>query len=817
MKNNYALLLMLVLVTGLLGVPSVAHAQDRDTIRIDFGLPASPAPWNTLADAKSGSLSGLVNSLGNRTIYGISVTDAFNGTNMAGTQSPDPGAGLPASATGDSFFGNTVDFNGVEPTGAVTLTRLTPNKEYTLSIFASRVATDNREATYVAQGATVDSVSLNASGNNGTTVSMTLRPAADSTIVLAAHAGPDNDNSNRFYYLGALVVSYEMEATPPPPPPPPTGPDIADTILVDFGSTTVSPSPWNNITDQNAGSIEDLLNSGGFQTGYGIAIVDSFNSTNTDGTVNPNPELGFPASATGDSFYGNTSEFNSRTEPTAGVELRKLEIGEAYTVELFASRTATDNRETQYIVEGATTDTVYLNVASNTDSVATTTLMPAADGTIRITLSPGPNNTNGSGFYYLGVLRLTYPNKAPVGASALSLLAPNGGEFWQVGKMPNITWEASNLTEVVLDYSTNNGASWTNIDTVPAFLESFAWTVPDTPTESALVRIHADTLMDISDSTFVISSDTSTCTIVVLGSSTAEGTGASTPDSAWVNRYRQSLGSDTRFEVVNLGRGGYTTYHILPTGSQPPAGVDILPDPARNITRALTLDPFAIIINMPSNDANNNYPVGDQLANFATVVNQAEAAGVSVYVATTQPRNFTNTTQVQIQREVRDSIFAIYGDHAVDFWDGLAAENGYILPEYNSGDGIHLNDAGHYILFERVSALRLDTLGCGDITDAVGGPPSPLTGVSVFPNPSPDGRLYVEFSADLKGEVEVQLIDLLGRVRYATTQRLSAGRLNRISLETGRASGSPAEYIFCVITLQGEVGYQRKVNGVLLR
>ncbi len=68
------------------------------------------------------------------------------------------------------------------------------------------------------------------------------------------------------------------------------------------------------------------------------------------------------------------------------------------------------------------------------------------------------------------------------------------------------------------------------------------------PTYSTLVLILSDTLVDVSDSTFVISSDNATCAIVLLGSSTATGTGASTPDSAWVNRYRQSLSDDTRFE-----------------------------------------------------------------------------------------------------------------------------------------------------------------------------------------------------------------------------------------------------------------------------
>ncbi|MEM6349031.1 MAG: hypothetical protein AAF927_34410, partial [Bacteroidota bacterium] len=49
--------------------------------------------------------------------------------------------------------------------------------------------------------------------------------------------------------------------------------------------------------------------------------------------------------------------------------------------------------------------------------------------------------------------------------------------------------------------------------------------------------------------------------IVVLGSSTAAGSGASSSDSAWVNRYRQYLQSiNPDNQVVNLAQGGYNTY-----------------------------------------------------------------------------------------------------------------------------------------------------------------------------------------------------------------------------------------------------------------
>ena len=193
------------------------------------------------------------------------------------------------------------------------------------------------------------------------------------------------------------------------------------------------------------------------------------------------------------------------------------------------------------------------------------------------------------------------------------------------------------------------------------------------------------------------------CLIVVLGSTTAEGAGASSPDSAWVNRYEASLSEkDTCYSVVNLAKGGYTTIHLLPTGAPPDENTGIAVDTNRNVTRALDFHPGIVIVNLPSNDVARGVPAQRQMANFETITTALRKEGVEVWVCTAQPRNFSDPAQVQAQREVRDAILSAYGDHAIDFWSGLAGPDGFILKEYDSGDGIHLNDAGHRLLWQRV-------------------------------------------------------------------------------------------------------------------
>ena len=188
--------------------------------------------------------------------------------------------------------------------------------------------------------------------------------------------------------------------------------------------------------------------------------------------------------------------------------------------------------------------------------------------------------------------------------------------------------------------------------------------------------------------------------IVVIGSSTAAGTGASVQDSAWVNRYRTNLQNiNVGNEVVNLALGGYNTYRLLPTGSVNPTNRPTV-DTTRNITAAIAESPDAIIINLPSNDAASGWIAMEQLDNFQTIYEAAHQANIPIWICTTQPRNFSQT-QVQVQLQVRDSIFARYGDFALDFWSDAATVTGTLDSLYDSGDGVHLNDLGHRKIFER--------------------------------------------------------------------------------------------------------------------
>ena len=189
--------------------------------------------------------------------------------------------------------------------------------------------------------------------------------------------------------------------------------------------------------------------------------------------------------------------------------------------------------------------------------------------------------------------------------------------------------------------------------------------------------------------------------IVVLGSSTAFGVGPTSKDSSWVNRYkRYAKKINPKISIHNLAIGGYTTYRILPNNFTSPP-LRPTPSVGHNITKALEFKPTAIIINLPSNDAGRGYSIAEQIANYKTIIEKADAEYVPLWVATTQPCNYDSLTRTVLM-EMRDSTYSIWGDHAIDFWNGIADSVGRIDPKFDSGDGVHLNNAGHRILFNRV-------------------------------------------------------------------------------------------------------------------
>ena len=218
---------------------------------------------------------------------------------------------------------------------------------------------------------------------------------------------------------------------------------------------------------------------------------------------------------------------------------------------------------------------------------------------------------------------------------------------------------------------------------------------------------------------FTSSAQCNPLTIVVLGSSTSFGTGASHQDSSYVGRYFRFLADSVNKDCViyNLALSGYTSYQMQASGFIPPKNrLRHQPDTLRNITHALSLHPDAIIINFPSNDAGCNFSLQEQKDNFKRVTELADSAGIPYWITSTQPRNFTGDPLANQKKllltEMKTILIELYPESYIDFYEGLQSKNGNILPNYNCGDGIHLNNLGHQLLFKRLKNKGIHRLLC---------------------------------------------------------------------------------------------------------
>jgi len=109
---------------------------------------------------------------------------------------------------------------------------------------------------------------------------------------------------------------------------------------------------------------------------------------------------------------------------------------------------------------------------------------------------------------------------ASVTVTVIPLLVtnPSGGENWQVGSTQGITWNSIGITNVKIEYTSNNGTSWEPIiSSFPAGAGSYVWAVPNTPSSLCKIRISDSgnpSIFAVSDNTFTISAGTQSVVVI---------------------------------------------------------------------------------------------------------------------------------------------------------------------------------------------------------------------------------------------------------------------------------------------------------------
>jgi acyl-CoA thioesterase I len=188
----------------------------------------------------------------------------------------------------------------------------------------------------------------------------------------------------------------------------------------------------------------------------------------------------------------------------------------------------------------------------------------------------------------------------------------------------------------------------------------------------------------------------------VLGSSTAAGVGASAGQS-WTARLAEALRL-RGVQLDNRARSGATTYQALPA-AEPRAPTRPATDPAQDAATALATRPAALLLAFPSNDALLGYSAAETTANLLRLRELARQQGVAVIVLSSQPRDDAGAPAREALRATDAALAAELGPCFVDVREALSDGSGRIAPAYAAGDGVHLNNAGHGLVFERLWAV----------------------------------------------------------------------------------------------------------------
>ena len=159
-------------------------------------------------------------------------------------------------------------------------------------------------------------------------------------------------------------------------------------------------------------------------------------------------------------------------------------------------------------------------------------------------ISPAQSGDSGAtSMQHMAVIKdFLIPGGGGGGTASVTVVSPNGGENWTGNSVRNITWTASGIADVRLEY-TLNGSGWTVLTaSTAASAGSYPWTVPDTATSTARVRVS-----DVANSAI---SDTSDAVFTITPS--GGGTGGVFINESLVNE----PGSDVTREFVELVNPG---------------------------------------------------------------------------------------------------------------------------------------------------------------------------------------------------------------------------------------------------------------------
>jgi acyl-CoA thioesterase I len=181
--------------------------------------------------------------------------------------------------------------------------------------------------------------------------------------------------------------------------------------------------------------------------------------------------------------------------------------------------------------------------------------------------------------------------------------------------------------------------------------------------------------------------------LVIMGSSTAAGVGATSVDYSWAGILKKWAAKNKQWTTENLATPGALTQEIICTS------------PISKTQKAFRLNAKYIILSYPSNDAVEGVPVSQTIENIKSVKRCAVDRGIAVAVMSSLPRENLSLPQKIAIEKTDEALKVEMGDCFIDTKDTL---NGFDRMSLSAGDGIHFNNNGHWEIFNTVKTFIND-------------------------------------------------------------------------------------------------------------
>lgn len=388
---------------------------------------------------------------------------------------------------------------------------------------------------------------------------------------------------------------------------------------------------------------------------------------------------------------------------------------------------------------------------------------------------------------------VTRPVRLVVGTEpTITVTSPNGGENWTIGAVQPIVWTQSLVDTVRIEYSTNNGSTWTVITTgVPGLianeghsefsskspryidnLGTFNWTIPNTPSTQCLVKIsHKSNLatFDVSNGPFTISTGVPQPTIIYVDSLNGANDTTALKARGYKVYYRGSgpqgttavwfQGNRTVFIAYNGPDSGYVAanYNVV-TGTNTIDSWLVLP--ARNIAIGDTIKFFE------RSPAASAYPDSVRVM-YSAVGDSVPEAG----------------SWVELGR-FRTTITGLWGVRT--FLSPTAGTNGRFAIRYAVVNGGPAGANSDYMGIDMISIIRPGTV---DVRNPANEIPKEFALEQNYPNPFNPTTL-IEYALPQESQVALRVYDLLGRLVVTLREGVQNAGFHNLTWDGRNAAGA---------------------------